>query len=113
MAGALPGVWVFGVKRADAGDDGARQQMRQQLDGGLRTGHRQQIAVAVVGGSGRFQAIVVFRQAEPAIGRHFGHRPAVRVDPGRQVEPVGERNIVSGCGFAQASAMLKHAGFQS
>jgi hypothetical protein len=76
----------------------------------------EQIAiVAVIGGSGRFEPVVVFRQAAPAIGSIAGTGIGFRVDAGRQIEPVGQRDTppcggkYAGGHRAQAAAVLKHA----
>ena len=104
MAELRPRLDMRAGERADAGDDRAWQQRRQQADGGQRPGYRQQVGVAVIGSGGGFEAVIASRQVVPGGGRQRRHRPAVGVAGG------GQSSWGAGVAMLAFEVMVENAG---
>lgn len=112
VPGAAPGRRMLVVGMADHGDCAAGREMRQPLDQRLRAGSGDDVdgrGHAIGGARCREQRspVPARRQTPPDIAGERGrHRPGMRIDAGREIEPRRGVAAVSRHRLAEIAAML-------
>ncbi|MNC27615.1 hypothetical protein D3C75_757900 [compost metagenome] len=104
----LPGVWVLGIARRQHPYPAGCAQQRQGLDRGLGTGHRQQLAGAVIRTRGVLQAVLGLRQAGPGLHGNRWNRERPWRNAAGQVEPLLAGDAVLPYRPQQAASVFKH-----